>query len=89
VEISCRQHCSEGPDILVDSLPYVPKSGGKRFTLDAGFIERGLVKLPVFEAYTLPEEYLSDIDNWRTYYTRIAGLKVGSMTESSIDGNWE
>jgi hypothetical protein len=73
----------------VDSLPYVPKSGGKRFTLEAGQIERGLVKLPVFEAFTLPEDYLSDMDNWRTYYTRTAGLKVGSLVESSIDGNWE
>jgi hypothetical protein len=73
----------------VDSLPYVPKSGGKRFTMNAGFIERGLVNLPVFEAFTVPEDYMADIENWRVYYTRMAGLKVGSMIEASIDGNWE
>lgn len=73
----------------VDSLPFIPFSHGKRFALEAGFIERGLVKLPVFEAFALPEQYLSDMDEWRTYYTRLEGLKVGSMIEASTDGNWE
>ena len=73
----------------IDSLPYIPFGGGKQFNLNAGTIERGLVKLPVFEAFTLPEEYLDDLDNWRTYYTRMDGLKVGSMVEASTDGNWE
>ena len=73
----------------LDSLPYVPNSGGRRFSLDAGMIERGLVTLPVFEASTIPEHYLADIENWRVYYTRMAGLRVGSMLEASIDGNWE
>ncbi len=73
----------------LDSLPYIPKSSGKRFSLEAGMIERGLVKLPVFEAFALPHQYMSDVENWRTYYTRTAGLKVGSMVESSVDGNWE
>ncbi len=73
----------------MDSLPYIPKSSGKRFSHESGMIERGLVKLPVFEAFALPAQYMADIDNWRTYYTRTAGLKVGSMLESSVDGNWE
>jgi hypothetical protein len=72
----------------VDSLPYVPKSGGKRFTLEAGIIERGLVNLPVFEAFTIPEQYLADLDRWKVYYTREM-LRVGSLVEASIDGNWE
>jgi len=72
----------------IDSLPYIPFSGGKRFTMDASMIERGLVQLPVFEAYTTPEQYMSDLQ-YRVYYTRLDGLKVGSMFEASIDGNWE
>ncbi|MFO7998524.1 MAG: hypothetical protein R6U86_06020 [Bacteroidales bacterium] len=72
----------------VDSLPFIPSSGGKRFTMEASMIERGMVQLPVFEAYTLPEEYLSDLENWRVYYTREL-LKVGSLVEASVDGNWE
>ena len=73
----------------LDSLPYIPNSGGKRFSLSASFIERGLVRLPVFEAFTKPEEYLSDLDRWKVYYTRLDGLKVGSLFEATIDGNWE
>ncbi len=75
----------------LDSLPYVPYSGGKRFTMDAGKIERGFTQLPVFEAYALPEDFMKDVHRWRVYYTRDleAGLRVGSMFESSTDGNWE
>ncbi len=73
----------------VDSLPYVPFSEGKRFTMEAEKIERGLVELPVFHAFTVPEHYLHDLDEWRVYYTRMEGLRVGSLHEPSTDGNWE
>lgn len=75
----------------VDSLPYVPFTGGKRFEMQSGKIERGLVELPVFEAVAHPQDYLKDIDRWRVYYTGNLedGLKVGSMIEASTDGNWE
>jgi hypothetical protein len=75
----------------IDSLPYIPFSGGRRFEMDAGSIERGYVRLPVFEAYALPRHFMSDVDRWKVYYTRDleTGLRVGSMFEASIDGNWE
>jgi hypothetical protein len=75
----------------LDSLPYVPFSGGQRFTMDAGTIERGFSKIPVFEAYALPNDFMKDVNRWRVYYTRDleAGLRVGSMFEASTDGNWE
>ncbi len=75
----------------IDSLGYVPYTDGVKFTMDAGEIERGLTKLPVFEAYVLPTDYLKDLDRWRVYYTGDieAGLRVGSMFEASTDGNWE
>ncbi|TVQ17288.1 MAG: hypothetical protein EA361_02760 [Bacteroidetes bacterium] len=75
----------------IDSLTYVPFTDGVRFVMDAGQIERGLTKLPVFEAYALPKDYLKDLDRWKVYYTRDieAGLRVGSMFEASTDGNWE
>lgn len=72
----------------VDSLPYIPFSGGQRFTMAASTIERGMVTLPVFEAFTTPEQYMKDLP-YRVYYTREAGLRVGSLIEASIDGNWE
>lgn len=75
----------------LDSLPYVPFSKGVRFEMDAGKIERGLTKLPVFEAYALPRDFMKGVDRWRVYYTRDleAGLRVGSMLQASTDGNWE
>lgn len=75
----------------IDSLGYVPFTDGVKFAMDAGEIERGLTKLPVFEAYALPSDYLKDLDRWRVYYTGDleAGLRVGSMFEASTDGNWE
>lgn len=72
----------------LDSLPYIPYSGGQRFTLAASQIERGLVKLPVFEAGAMPEQYLKDLP-FKIYYTRTEGLKVGSLIQAAIDGNWE
>ncbi len=73
----------------IDSLPYVPFGGGERFEMESGIIERGLVKLPVFEASVQPFVYMGDLDNWRVYYTREEGLRVGSMQEAVLDGNWE
>ncbi len=72
----------------VEQLPYVPYGQGARFEMNAGFIERGLVRLPVFEASVQAHVYMSDLDNWRVYYTR-EDLRVGSMMEAVLDGNWE
>ncbi len=72
----------------LDSLPYVPFSGGKRFTMKSGTIERGLVELPVFMASTEIPHYMRGLE-YKIYYTRERGLQVGSMIESSLDGNWE
>lgn len=72
----------------IENLPYVPHGQGARFEMNSGFIERGLVKLPVFEASVQAHVYMSDLDNWRVYYTR-EDLRVGSMQEAVLDGNWE
>ncbi len=80
----------KGKRYPVDSLPYVPFSDGKRFTLRAGKVERGLVELPVFEASCEIPHYMRGLEDlYRIYYPREEGLKVGSMIEASIDGNWE
>jgi hypothetical protein len=75
----------------LDSIKYVPFTNGVEFVMGAAKIERGMTRIPVFEAYALPQDYLSDLDRWRIYYTRDleAGLRVGSLVEASIDGNWE
>ena len=87
--IAVRDSLLRHMDKPIDSLPYVPYGGGERFELEAGKIERGLVELPVFEASVKPIVYMGDLDNWRVYYTREEGLRVGSMREAVLDGNWE
>lgn len=86
--IKAQDSIFQTPKYPIDSLPYVPFSDGKRFEMDAGTIERGYSTIAVFEAKTAPEDYMQGL-NYKVYYTRIEGLKVGSMTESSVDGNWE
>lgn len=84
------------PGFSLDSLPYIPKSG-IRYELAAGEIESGGLKVQVFEAKAAYKDMLFGLDNQlivnliksKTELDKFPGLKVGSMTEASIDGNWE
>ena len=83
----------------VESLRYVPYSENEKvqFELQAGYIIRGGLKVAVFEAKTPYWVYLWDLDPQRVNNLRAeqedldkyAGLKVGSMDEPSLNGNWE
>ena len=82
----------------INELSYVPFSEPKQqFELEAGFIKRSGIDVPVFEARTPYEVYLKGLDQQRVLnakaekesINRYAGLKVGSMEEASTDGNWE
>jgi hypothetical protein len=65
------------PNFPIDSLPFVPFGEGAKFKMQAGEIEKGKVKVKVFEAEdTAP-------------FDKTEVLKVGSMTEPSNAGNWE
>jgi hypothetical protein len=80
----------------LDSLTYIPRSG-ERYSLEAGEIERGGLKVHVFEAsahYSLilkgmDHQMIINLIKARKDIERYPGLKVGSMEEPSIDGNWE
>lgn len=83
----------------VENLRYVPFSENEsvEFELQAGYIMRGGLKVAVFEAKTPYWVYLWDLDHQRINNLRAeqedlekyAGLKVGSMDEPSLNGNWE
>lgn len=81
----------------INSLRVVPFSQGEVFEMQAGFIMRGGLKVAVFEAKTPYKTYLWDLDPQRVNNLRAeqedlnkyAGLKVGSMDEPSLNGNWE
>lgn len=80
----------------LDSLPYIPQSGVK-YALQAGEIERGGLRVHVFEATAPYVAILKGMENQmivnlikaRKDIEKYPGLKVGSMVEPSIDGNWE
>ncbi|MBQ6770931.1 MAG: hypothetical protein IJP44_08150 [Bacteroidales bacterium] len=82
----------------IKDLSIVPFSTPtEKFELEAGFIKRSGIDVPVFEARTPYEVYLKGLDQQRILnakaekesINRYAGLKVGSMEEASTDGNWE
>ncbi|MBP6978073.1 MAG: hypothetical protein PHD61_10845 [Bacteroidales bacterium] len=81
----------------VNNLRYIPYSNRETFTMDAGQIERSKIMVNVFEAYAMNSQFLKGLDNQLvSNYNdllestqRFPGLKVGSMEEATIDGNWE
>ncbi|NBU70479.1 MAG: hypothetical protein EBS53_03370 [Bacteroidetes bacterium] len=61
----------------IDSLPFIPFTDGKLFLLRAGKIKKGAVEISVFE-----------VEDAAPFDTRKV-LRVGSMTDASLSGNWE
>ena len=75
----------------------IPFSDGAKFQLKAGIIKKGGVKVHVFEVKApfstflkgMNEQLVVNLKASRKEIKKYAGLKVGSMTEPSTDGNWE
>ncbi len=88
---------SKRDDFDINSLRIVPFSQNVPFEMEAGYITRGGLKVAVFEAKTPYSVYLWDLDPQRVNNRRAevedlnkyAGMKVGSMDEPSLSGNWE
>jgi len=81
----------------VENLKFVPYTENDQFKLAAGIIEKGGVEVNVFEATVhyekllkgLNEQMVANLIAAKEQIERYPGLKVGSMTEASTDGNWE
>jgi len=81
----------------LQDLSIIPFSGGEQFEMNADTIERGGVDVHVFLAQAPYTAYLKGMDQQtiiniiakREDIDRYPGLKVGSLTEPSTDGNWE
>ena len=81
----------------VDNLKYVPFTENELFSLDAGIVEKGGVDVNVFEASShyrvilngLDEQMVINLIAAKEQIEKFPGIKVGSMTEASTDGNWE
>ena len=82
----------------VESLRYIPFSEPQQeFEIQAGYIMRGGMHVPVFEVKAHYNTYLNGLDQQRIRNAaaqrenleKYPGMKVGSMNEASTDGNWE
>lgn len=84
----------------LSDIAIVPYSDNVKFQLQADTLERSGMKVHVFEAKTLNVNFLTkgmdmykqeliNLDNKLEQLEKYPGLKVGSLTEVSTDGNWE
>jgi len=73
----------------LETMHTIPFSNGKDFEMDAGKIvkEGGLV-VQVFMAMAPKELYLRGLDR-TLIQTNAKDLQVGSMTEATLNGNWQ
>jgi hypothetical protein len=74
----------------LDSMQFIPYSGGVKFTMDAGEVEKNKIKIQVFEAYAEEKVFLKELkEEYDKYINDKAILSVGSMSEGTLSGNWE
>ena len=77
-----------GLPLDLNKLTTVPHSDAI-YNIDAGQIEKGNVTVQVFEISTNYEAVFTGLDAENKSYDLDALLKVGSMTEASLNGNWK
>ncbi|MCK4407680.1 MAG: hypothetical protein KAV44_08390, partial [Bacteroidales bacterium] len=84
-------------NFVIEEIRFIPFTDTIEFEMDAGEIEQGKVKVNVLEISALYKYFLKGLDNQliinliksKNEIDRFPGLKLGSMTEASTDGNWE
>ena len=87
-----------GKNFAMDSLRYVPYTNGVQFKMEAGeYTTPSNLVVQVVEVSVLYEDLLKGLDpqlviNYTYERERIVkypGLKLGSLTEGTLTGNWE
>ena len=72
----------------IANLTTVPYSN-EVYSIDAGQVEKGKVIVQVFEIFTNYGTVFTGLDAENKSYELDALLKVGSMDEASLNGNWK
>lgn len=88
---------SKRPNFKIEDLAVIPHSDGRRFEIETGKIDKGGVMVSVIEILVPYEYYLYDLDQQEVVnlaqrqkrINKYPGIKMGSLTEASTDGNWE
>ena len=74
--------------LKINNLTTIPYSEAV-YDIDAGQVEKGNVIVQVFEISTNYRTVFTGLDAENKSYELDALLKVGSMTEASLNGNWK
>ncbi len=75
--------------VNIDSLKFIPFSGGEIFKIDAAKIEKNKVNVNVFEVSAKYGQFLKGLDTKNENVDLEKDLKVGSMEDPTTSGNWE
>jgi len=84
-------------DFKLEDMEIIPFSNGRKFEIKTGKIDKGGVFVSVIEIQVPYEFYMFDLDQQDVInltermknLNRFPGIKMGSLTEASTDGNWE
>ncbi len=98
IQIAVRDTLLKRPGFVIDSVTYIPFSGGKKMLMKALIARVSGVDVPLFEA-SAPYDYLLlglerqlvvNLNSDRDISGRYPGLKVGSIDAPNNNaGNWE
>lgn len=71
----------------LDSLRYVPFSGGETFDLESGMLKMQRVEVPVYQIDAPKSKYLKGLKE--EYVERKKDLSLGSLTQATEKASWE
>lgn len=78
-----------GENFNAQNLRYIPMTDNKEIEMEAGKLTVNEVVVPVFEARAPNTKIFADIlDEYDQFIDTEYELKVGSMTEPTLNGNW-
>ncbi len=98
IEIPVKDTLLKKPNFVIDSIAFIPYSGGDSITLKAVIAKVSGVDVPLFEATAHYDKLLKGLERQlvvnlkasREDVSRFPGLKVGSIDAPNNNaGNWE
>jgi hypothetical protein len=72
-----------------EELMFIPFSDGQQFEMSAGKTDRGGVTVNVIEVFAAHKYFLKGLNLKQNHIDPEDGLRFGSMTDPTTDGNWE
>ena len=98
IKIAVKDTLLRRPGFIIDSIAYIPYSGGKKFEMKAIIGQVSGVPVPLFEASApyslllkdLNRQLVINLNSDRELSSRYPGLRVGSIESPNNNaGNWE